>query len=78
MDLQIAGRRAAVAAASTGLGFACAAALAREGVQVTICGRDRSRIDDAARRIGPAASPVVCDVATPEGGAAFVASRRGS
>nr|MBA3289011.1 SDR family NAD(P)-dependent oxidoreductase [Acidimicrobiia bacterium] len=40
MDLGIAGRRAAVAAASGGLGFASARALATEGALVAICGRD--------------------------------------
>jgi 3-oxoacyl-[acyl-carrier protein] reductase len=39
MDLGIAGRRALVCASSSGLGLACAAALAREGCQVWINGR---------------------------------------
>ena len=53
MDLGISGRRAAVAAASKGLGYASAAALAEAGVQVAICGRDRDDIEAAAARIGP-------------------------
>lgn len=72
MDLGINGRRAAVAAASAGLGFASAKALADEGVTVAICGRDRSRIHAAAARIGANAVPLVADVATPEGAAGFV------
>lgn len=72
MDLGIDGRRAAVAAASGGLGFASAAALAAEGVRVAICGRDEGRVADAAARIGPNATPLVCDVGTPEGAAGFV------
>jgi 3-oxoacyl-[acyl-carrier protein] reductase len=72
MDLGIAGRKAAVAAASRGLGFAAAAALAREGVEVAICGRTRDTVDDAARRIGPNAHPLVFDVGTPDAAAAFV------
>ena len=48
MDLGIAGRRALVCAASRGLGYACALALAREGVAVTISGRDRAALDEAA------------------------------
>lgn len=72
MDLGIAGRRAAVAAASTGLGFAVAKHLADEGVRVAICGRDRARVDDAAGRIGSDAIALVADVSTAEGGAAFV------
>jgi 3-oxoacyl-[acyl-carrier protein] reductase len=72
MDLGIAGRRAAVAASSAGLGFASAQALADEGAHVVICGRDRDRIDAAAARIGERAVPLVCDVSTPDGAAAFV------
>ena len=72
MDLGLAGRRAAVAAASSGLGFGAAAALAAEGVAVAICGRDQQRIEDAAARIGPRVTPLVCDVATPEGAISFV------
>ncbi len=74
MDLGISGRRAAVAAASAGLGFASAAALAGEGVHVAICGRDRTRIDAAAARIGPNATPLVCDVSSPDGATEFVAA----
>ena len=39
MDLGMKGRRALVCAASKGLGYACAEALAREGVHVTITAR---------------------------------------
>jgi 3-oxoacyl-[acyl-carrier protein] reductase len=74
MDLGISGRRAAVAAASSGLGYASAAALAAEGVQVAICGRDRGRIDDAAERIGHGVVALVCDVSNAAGGASFVAA----
>ena len=62
MDLAISGRRAAVAAASRGLGFATARALAAEGVEVAICGRDAKTLGDAAHQIG--ARPIVADVAT--------------
>jgi 3-oxoacyl-[acyl-carrier protein] reductase len=71
VDLGIAGRRAAVAAASDGLGFATAAALVGEGVEVVICGRDASRVGDAATRLGPLARGVVADVATVEGATGF-------
>jgi 3-oxoacyl-[acyl-carrier protein] reductase len=76
MDLGINGRRAAVAAASAGLGFASAKALADEGVTVAICGRERPRIDDAAERIGANAVPLVADVSTPDGAAGFVDAAR--
>ncbi|HEX5587673.1 MAG TPA: SDR family oxidoreductase [Acidimicrobiia bacterium] len=71
MDLGLNGKRAAVAAASQGLGRATAAALASEGVTVAICGRSRERIDAAAAEI-PGAIPLVADVGTEEGAAAFV------
>lgn len=41
-----------MAAASAGLGLGTARALAHEGVRVAICGRDRERLDAAARLIG--------------------------
>lgn len=72
MELGISGRRAAVAAASAGLGFASAQALAAEGVAVAICGRDSGRIREAAQRIGHGCVALVCDVADAAGGAAFV------
>jgi 3-oxoacyl-[acyl-carrier protein] reductase len=72
MELGLDGRTAAVAASSAGLGFACAHALAREGVTVAICGRDEGRIQQAAERIGPGAIPLVVDVGSAEGGRTFV------
>jgi 3-oxoacyl-[acyl-carrier protein] reductase len=72
MDLGIAGRRAAVAAASGGLGKASAAALAAEGAQVVICGRDAGRIAAAAAEIGPSCTGLVCDVGDAAGGERFV------
>jgi len=74
MDLGLNGRRAAVAAASAGLGFASAMALAAEGAQVVICGRDRARIDDAAARIGHGCIALVHDVSDAAGGMAFIAA----
>lgn len=59
MDLEISGRKAAVAAASKGLGLASAAALAAEGVQVAICGRDEGRVREAAAQIGRQTVPIV-------------------
>jgi 3-oxoacyl-[acyl-carrier protein] reductase len=75
VDLGLTGRRAAVAAASKGLGLAVASALAREGVHVAMCGRDRDRIEAAAAGIGGAV-PIVADVSTPHGAGAFVAAAR--
>lgn len=72
MDLGLTGKRAAVAAASRGLGFATASALAAEGVAVAVCSRDRERIEQAARTIGHDAVPLVHDVSHVDGAAAFV------
>ncbi|MGH9270980.1 MAG: SDR family oxidoreductase, partial [Ilumatobacteraceae bacterium] len=41
-------------------------------VRVAICGRDRSRIDDAAARVGNGCVGLVCDVADVAGATAFV------
>jgi 3-oxoacyl-[acyl-carrier protein] reductase len=76
MDLGLAGKRAAVAAASGGLGFGVAEALASEGVQVVICGRDQERIDDAALAIGNGAIAVVADVSTSQGATRFIDTAR--
>jgi len=72
MDLGLSGKTAAVAGASAGLGLAAAQALAAEGVRVAICGRDRGRIEEAARAVGPDAVPIVADVGTPDGATGFV------
>jgi 3-oxoacyl-[acyl-carrier protein] reductase len=74
MDLGLQGRRAAVAAASGGLGLASAVSLAAEGARVVICGRDRGRIDEAAARVGHGCVGLVQDVGDAAGGIAFVAA----
>ncbi|MDA0647579.1 SDR family NAD(P)-dependent oxidoreductase, partial [Nonomuraea ferruginea] len=68
MDLGIRGRRAAVAAASAGLGHASAAALVAEGARVTICGSDEERARAAAERLGPGVRWLRADVSGPDGG----------
>lgn len=74
MNLGIGGKRAAVAAASRGLGFGVAAALAAEGVHVAMCGRHRDTIEEAARHVGADAVPLVADVATPASAAGTFAT----
>ena len=59
MDLGLKGRKALVCAASQGLGFACASALAREGVEVTINGRDPVRLEAARDRLQAATGMAV-------------------
>lgn len=75
MDLELAGKRAIVAGASSGLGLGCARALAAEGVVVAIGSRTKGKIEEAAAGIvsaGGVAHPVVADVSTPEGATAFI------
>lgn len=71
MDLGISGRKALIAGASSGLGYAAALALAAEGVHVTINSRSQERLDDAARRIEEATgfrpATAAGDLATEEG-----------
>jgi 3-oxoacyl-[acyl-carrier protein] reductase len=71
MDLGIRGRKALVCAASKGLGRGCAEALAREGVDVTICARTAADVERAAAEIGAVAGRAVawvaCDITTPDG-----------
>src|SRR5688572_7237222 len=52
MDLGISGRKAVICASSSGLGLACAIALAREGCDIVLNGRDRGRLEVAAAQIG--------------------------
>lgn len=76
MDLGISGRRAAVAAASSGLGLATARALAAEGVAVAICGRDQQRLDRAARELGGDTVALRADVSDADQAAGFVRDAR--
>jgi 3-oxoacyl-[acyl-carrier protein] reductase len=77
MDLGISGRRAALPAASAGLGLGAARALVAEGVEVAICGRDEDRLAQATAELqaigGGAVHGLVADVGTAAGAAAFVA-----
>lgn len=76
MDLGIAGKRAIVCASSQGLGRACAEALAREGVHVTINGRTAGTLDataEAIRALGSArVTAVVGDIEQEETRAALL------
>jgi 3-oxoacyl-[acyl-carrier protein] reductase len=71
MDLGLTGKTAIVAAASKGLGKACALALAAEGTQVTICARNSADLEAAATQIrqatGAQVLAVSADLATAAG-----------
>ncbi len=51
MDLGLKGRVAMVAAASKGIGKACALALAQEGCRVSICSRNSQNLKKASEEI---------------------------
>jgi 3-oxoacyl-[acyl-carrier protein] reductase len=78
VDLGIRGRKALLSGASRGLGKACAFALAREGVDVTIVARTRATLEATAHEIATATgvkvTPVVGDITTPAGRSAAVAA----
>ncbi len=78
MDLGIAGRKAIVCASSRGLGKACAVALAREGCDVVINGRNADALHAAAAEMAAVSgrSPVVvvADVSTDAGRTALLAA----
>ncbi len=83
MDLGIAGRWAVVCASSQGLGRACAAALAGEGVNVVINGRDAGRLAAAASELKAARAAgarradvraVAADITTAAGRAELLAA----
>lgn len=79
MDLQLTDKTALITGSSAGIGFATAAALAREGANVIINGRDGDRLAEAKARIeadvaGAAVETVVADVATTAGAEAVIAA----
>ena len=78
MDLGITGRKALVCASSQGLGLACASALAAEGVDVVLNGRNKDKLEKAAAelqaKVKSRVSYVVADVTTKDGRVAFLAA----
>jgi 3-oxoacyl-[acyl-carrier protein] reductase len=79
VDLGIKGRRALVCASSKGLGRACAAALAAEGVHVTMTARGAEALAKAAAELRQAypdveVIEVAGDITTPEGRTAALAA----
>lgn len=75
MELGIQGRWALVTGSSKGLGFGCAQALAREGVNLVVNGRSRETLNIACEKLKRLASReasitilgVEADITTPEG-----------
>jgi 3-oxoacyl-[acyl-carrier protein] reductase len=82
MDLGIAGRWALVGGASKGLGFGCAQALVREGVNVLVVARGDQALQQAAgqlraqARSGAQVQALACDITTVPGREAIFGLRR--
>lgn len=84
MDLGIAGKWALVGGASKGLGFGCAQALVREGVNLVMVARGADALQQAAHRLtadyaqanGAQVLFVPADITTTEGRAAVFAKRQ--
>lgn len=76
MDFGLTDKVALVAAASSGIGFACARELAREGARVFLCSRDAQHAADAAQKIheetGADVAGIACDVTNDAAVEAFV------
>jgi len=78
MDLGLKEKVALVTAASKGLGYACAAALAAEGALVTVSSRNKAALEQAAKEIeyksGSRVLAVAADVTKVEDAEALVAA----
>lgn len=76
MDMGISGKKALICASSKGLGRGCAEALAAEGVNVVINGRNVEVLETTAAKIretyGVQVTAVACDVTTAEGQAMII------
>ena len=78
MDLGLNGKKALVCASSQGLGYACALALAQEGCEVFINGRNADKLAQAAEQLrqatGARITPVQADLNTDAGRSALLAA----
>jgi 3-oxoacyl-[acyl-carrier protein] reductase len=75
MDLGIKGKTAIVCAASKGLGFGCAEALAKSGVNLVICARTDGPLQEAAdtlRGHSVNVTAIACDITTDAGRASVL------
>lgn len=75
MDLQLAGKVAAVTGASRGIGRAITRALAREGCRLALCARGEEELNRAAAELAALSTEVLarpCDITEPGQVAAFL------
>ena len=71
MDLGIDGKRAVVAASTSGLGLATAAALAEAGCKVVVNGRTEARLGEAVQKVD-GSIPIAGDLSTQAGAEKFI------
>ena len=71
MDLGLRGKRALITGGSHGIGLATAMALAAEGCDVAICGRDAERLEEAKQALKSAGVAVVAEVCDVHAGEAI-------
>jgi NAD(P)-dependent dehydrogenase (short-subunit alcohol dehydrogenase family) len=62
MSSRLQGKVAIVTGAGTGIGRACALAMAREGARLALAGRRSDKLQDLAKEIGNSAIPIAADV----------------
>lgn len=62
MSSRLQGKNVIVTGAGTGIGRACALAMAHEGARLALVGRRKEKLQDLAKEIGNSAIPIVADV----------------
>jgi NAD(P)-dependent dehydrogenase (short-subunit alcohol dehydrogenase family) len=62
MSNRLKGKVGIITGAGTGIGRACALAMASEGARVALIGRRKDRVEEVAREIGDSAIAIQCDV----------------
>jgi 3-oxoacyl-[acyl-carrier protein] reductase len=62
MELSLKGKKALITGASYGLGYSCAKVLAEEGVDLAICGRDKDKVQNAAKELASNSSARVLGI----------------
>jgi len=76
MDLRLTGKKAVVTGASAGIGKAVTWSLAREGVDVAICARNKGPLEEAAAEISRATNrqivPIAADLTKPADAENFI------
>jgi NAD(P)-dependent dehydrogenase (short-subunit alcohol dehydrogenase family) len=73
VDLQLKGKKAIVTGGSAGIGLAVARLLSEEGVEVTIPGRNRKKLDQAIASLNGIVRGVETDLGTAEGAKDLIA-----